>query len=368
MTVYIHQLPDWPNFYIDYNALAGQLANVRHRQGRLIGRMESLGFSLRNEAFLQTLTLDVLKSSEIEGENLDNKQVRSSIARRLGMDIVGLVPTDRNVDGIVDMMFDAIQNYDKPLTTERLFMWHASIFPSAYSGMTKIRIGSWRDDEKGPMQVVSGPIGREHIHFEAPSAERLKDEMKAFIDWFNSDDDTDSVLRAGIAHLWFVTIHPFDDGNGRIVRALSDVLLARSEQNIQRFYSMSSQIRQEREDYYDMLEEAQKGTLDITEWLAWFLDCLNRAFDGVEKMLADVLRKARFWTAWSDLSLNDRQRTILNKLIDGFEGKLTSTKWAKLAKCSHDTASRDINDLVNRGVLMKDAAGGRSTSYSLVEV
>jgi Fic family protein len=367
MTVYVHQLPDWPLFHWNYEALSDQLAAVRHRQGRLVGRMESLGFSLRTEAVLQTLTLDVLKSSEIEGETLDKNQVRSSIARRLGIDIGGLAPTDRNVEGVVEMMLDATCNYDKPLTKERLFGWQGSLFPTGYSGMSKIKAGAWRNDEKGQMQVVSGPIGRERVHFEAPSADRLEDEMVAFLNWFNSDDGADPVLRAGIAHLWFVTIHPFDDGNGRIARALSDMLLARSEQSNQRFYSMSAQIQQKRKDYYDMLEHAQKGTLDITQPLRWFLGCIDHAFDNMETMLADVIRKARFWKDCAGMPLNDRQRLILNKLLDGFDGKLTSTKWAKLAKCSQDTASRDINDLVYRGVLTKNPAGGRSTSYSLIE-
>lgn len=368
MSTYIHQLPDWPKFSWDYDALAGPLAAIRHRQGRLMGRMESLGFSLRAEALLQTLTLDVLKSSEIEGEFLDKNQVRSSLARRLGMDMVGLVPADRNVEGIVEMMLDATRNYDKPLTKDRLCAWHASLFPSGYSGINKIKIGNWRDDAKGPMQVVSGPIGHECVHFAAPSADRLEVEMNTFLDWFNKNDAMDLVLKAGIAHLWFVTIHPFEDGNGRIARAITDMMLARSEQSSQRFYSMSAQIRRERDDYYNMLEDAQKGTLDITEPLEWFLECLDRAFDGVETILAGVLRKAAYWNVWSELHFNDRQKLMLNKLLDGFKGKLTSTKWARIAKCSQDTASRDITDLINQGVLIKNSGGGRSTSYSLVEV
>ena len=283
------------------------------------------------------------------------------------MDIGALAPADRNVEGVVEMMLDATQNYDKPLTKERLFGWHASLFPTGYSGMRKIKVGAWRDDAEGPMQVVSGPVGRERVHFEAPPADRLEREMTAFLDWFNSDDGTDLVLRACIAHLWFVTIHPFEDGNGRIARAIADMTLARSEQSPQRFYSMSAQIRQERDAYYGGLEETQKGTLDITEALEWFLDCLDRAFDGAERTLASVFRKARFWESHAGVSFNDRQRLILNKLLDGFEGKLTSSKWAKLAKCSQDTALRDILDLVERGILTKDPAGGRSTSYSLKE-
>jgi Fic family protein len=367
MNRYIHELPGWPDFQWDQKKLAGPLAGLRHRQGRLIGRMETLGFSLRAEATLQTLTLDVLKSSEIEGEILDRDQVRSSIARRLGMEIDGLAPADRDVEGVVEMMLDATQSYSAPLTAERLFGWHASLFPTGYSGIRKIEIGRWRDDAKGPMQVVSGAVGRERVHFEAPAAKRLKKEMTQFLKWFNRTDDTDPVVRAGVAHLCFVTIHPFDDGNGRIARAIADMLLARSEQSSQRFYSMSAQIRIERKTYYDTLEKTQKGGLDITPWLEWFLGCLDRAFDGTEETLASVLRKARFWETHANTSFNDRQRLMLNKLLDGLEGKLTSSKWATIAKCSQDTALRDIQYLVNQGILAKDPGGGRSTSYSLTQ-
>ncbi len=294
MSRYIHELPDWPDFQWDQEKLAGPLAALRHRQGRLIGRMETLGFSLREEATLRTLTLDVLKSSEIEGEILDRDQVRSSIARRLGMDIGALAPADRRVEGVVEMMLDATQKYSAPLTAKRLFGWHASLFPTGYSGMSKISVGRWRDNAKGPMQVVSGAFGREHVHFEAPAAKRLKREMTAFLKWFNGTDGADTVLRAGLAHLWFVTIHPFDDGNGRIARAIADMALARSEQSAQRFYSMSAQIRIERKTYYDMLEKTQRGGLDITPWLEWFLGCLDRAFDSTEETLGSVLHKARF--------------------------------------------------------------------------
>jgi Fic family protein len=366
MLPYIYQLPDWPDFRWDQKKLGVLLAALRHRQGRLVGRMETLGFPLRAEAMLQTLTLDVVKSSEIEGEILDREQVRSSIARRLGMDIGGLAPTDRNVEGVVEMMLDATQHYSAPLTAERLFGWHASLFLTGYSGMSKITVAQWRDDSKGPMQVVSGPIGRERVHFEAPAAKHLEKEMKAFLKWFNETDETDLVLRTGLAHLWFVTVHPFDDGNGRIARAIADMSLSRSEQSAQRFYSMSAQIRTERKTYYEMLEQTQIGSLDVTPWLEWFLGCLDRAFDGTEETLGSVLQKARFWKVHGTAQLNDRQRLILNKVLDGFEGKLTSSKWAKVAKCSQDTALRDILDLVNQGILVKDAAGGRSTSYSLV--
>jgi Fic family protein len=367
MNRYIHELPDWPDFQWHQEKLAGLLAGLRHRQGRLIGRMESLGFSLRAEATLQTLTLDVLKSSEIEGEILDRDQVRSSIARRLGIEIGTLAPADRDVEGMVEMMLDAMQSYSAPLTAERLFDWHASLFPTGYSGMRKIEVGRWRDDSRGPMQVVSGAFGRERVHVEAPTAKHLKKEMTLFLKWFNGTDDTDPVLRAGLAHLWFVTIHPFEDGHGRIARAVADMVLARSEQSSQRFYSMSAQIRIERKTYYDTLEKTQKGGLDITPWLEWFLGCLDRAFDGTEETLGSVLHKARFWETHANTSFNDRQRLMLNKLLDRFEGKLTSSKWAKIAKCSQDTALRDILGLVDHGILAKDAGGGRSTSYSLTQ-
>ena len=367
MVQYIHELADWPQFRWDHKALAGPLAAVRHRQGRFIGRMEGLGFALRGEAMLQTLTEDVIKSSEIEGEVLDRDQVRSSIARRLGMDIGALTPADRHVEGVVEMMLDATQKFGDPLTDERLFAWHAALFPTGRSGMRKIIVGAWRDDATGPMQVVSGPVGHERVHYEAPPAPLLPAEMDAFLKWFNGNDGIDPVLKAGLAHLWFVTIHPFDDGNGRIARAIADMQLARSEGSPQRFYSMSAQIRQERNAYYDILEATQKGDLDITPWLAWFLDCLLRAIEGAEGVLGNVLRKARFWEQHRNAGFNERQRDMLNRLLGGFEGKLTSSKWAKIEKCSPDTALRDITQLIELGALVKDEGGGRSTSYSLAE-
>ena len=364
---YIHERSDWPEFRWDPKVLAEPLAAVRHRQGRLIGRMEGLGFDLRREATLRTLTEDVTTSSEIEGEILDRDQVRSSIARRLGMDIGGLVPADRDVEGVVEMILDATQNHTRELTDERLFGWHAALFPTGRSGMRRITVGAWRDDTSGPMRVVSGPVGRERVHFEAPQAARVAGDMQAFLAWFNGGKGIDPVLKAGVAHLWFVTIHPFDDGNGRIARAIADMQLARSEQSPQRFYSMSAQIRQERKAYYGILETTQKGDLDITEWLTWFLACLSRAFDGAEGLLAGVLKKARFWEKHAGDPLNDRQRDMLNRLLDGFEGKLTSSKWAKIENCSPDTALRDITDLLQRGILTRDEGGGRSTSYSLAD-
>ncbi len=368
MTTYIHQLEDWPRFRLDQKALAEKLAAVRNRQGRLTGRMEAFGFKLRAEANLETLTEEVIKSSEIEGEVLNRNQVRSSIARRLGVDIGALTPADRHVEGVVEMMLDATGKYDAPVTSDRLFGWHAALFPTGRSGMTKITVGAWRNNESEPMQVVSGPIGRERVHYEAPKAIELAKEMKAFIDWFNNNNEIDPVLKAGVAHLWFVTIHPFDDGNGRIARAITDMALARSEKSAQRFYSMSAQIRQERNAYYDILEATQKANLDITPWLEWFLGCLDRAFNGAETILASVLKKAHFWKMHASESFNDRQRAIIDRLLNGFEGNLTSSKWAQLAKCSQDTAFRDIDDLVGRGILTKGAAGGRSTSYLLAEV
>ncbi len=364
---YIHERDDWPAFRWDESAIAAKLAAARHRQGRLLGRMEGLGFDLRNEAMLRTLTQDVVKSSEIEGEILDIDQVRSSIARRLGIDIGALTPADRDVEGVVEMMLDATRGFDKPLTADRLFDWHAALFPTGRSGMSRIIVGAWRDDRSGPMQVVSGPIGRENVHYQAPDAGRLNAEMAAFLEWFDRKAKIDPVLKAAIAHLWFVTIHPFADGNGRIARAIADMALARSEGSAQRFYSMSAQIRHERNAYYDRLEATQKGDLDITPWLDWFLSCLGRAFEGAEAILANVLFKARFWEKHIQAPFNPRQRDMLNRLLDGFEGKLTSSKWAKIEQCSPDTALRDITELIDQGVLQKDPGGGRSTSYSLVE-
>lgn len=365
--MYIHELQDWPKFRWDKDRLAELLASVRHRQGRLIGRMEALGFDLRQEAVLQTLTSDIVKTSEIEGEKLEAEQVRSSIARRLGMDAGALRPADRDVEGIVEMMLDATRRYDEPLTGERLFAWHAALFPTGRSGMRKIRVGAWRDDGTGPMEVVSGPVGRERVHFTAPPAVRLEQEMASFLDWLNGPAGTDAVLKAGLSHLWFVTIHPFDDGNGRIARAIADMALARSEQSPQRFYSMSTQIRQERTAYYDILERTQKGTMDVTLWMEWFLGCLGRAIDGAHEILGSVLAKAHFWEGVRGVPLNERQKLVLNRLLDGFVGKLTTSKYAKLAKCSQDTALRDILALVEHGILVRGPEGGRSTSYALAE-
>jgi Fic family protein len=366
--MYIYELAGWPRLEWNRERIAATLAAVRHRQGRLIGRMEALGFRLRQEAVLKTLTEDVVKSSEIEGERLDAEQVRSSIARRLGVDIGALKPADRNVEGIVEMTLDATRRYDQPLTTNRLFVWHASLFPTGRSGMTGIKVGAWRDDSTGPMQVVSGPLGNEFVHFEGPPAARLTGEMKAFLEWFNTDIHIDPVLKAGLAHLWFVTIHPFDDGNGRIARAITDMALARSENSQQRFFSMSAQIRQERTAYYDILEQTQKGTTDITRWMDWFLGCLDCAIDGAQTTLSAVLAQARFWESVGTTSLNERHRIVLKRLLDGFEGKLTTSKYATLAKCSQDTALRDILHLVEHGILIRNPEGGRSTTYALAAI
>ncbi len=366
MAVYIHQLPAWPSFQWDAEKLNKLLAGVHHQQGKLLGNMERMGFSLQAEATLQTLTLDVLKSGEIEGEWLDAAQVRSSIARRLGMDIAGLIPADRHVEGIVEMMLDATQHFNEPLTEERLFGWHAALFPTGRSGIHKIVVGAWRDNPPhDPMQVVSGPAGKEKVHYEAPAAELLADEMKAFINWFNTNVTTDPLVKAAIAHLWFVTVHPFDDGNGRIARAIADMQLARADRTAQRFYSMSAQIRKERNTYYTILEQTQQGSLDITDWLDWFLQCMNRSLLASENILATILYKANFWKEHAATVLSNRQIIMLNKLLDGFVGKLTTDKWAKMTKTSQDTALRDIQDLIQKKVLVKEPAGGRSSSYIL---
>ena len=364
--MYIHEQPDWPHLHWNHEVLAAVLADIRHRQGRLIGRMEGLGFDRQREAVLGTLVEDVVKSSDIEGEKLDAAEVRSSIARRLGMDIGGIGCAGRDVEGVVEMMLDATRRYDQTLSAERLCDWHASLFSTGRSGMRRIAVGAWRASASDPMQVVSGPAGRERVHFEAPPAARVDAEMRAFLGWFEAPAETDPVLKAGVAHLWFVTIHPFEDGNGRVTRAISDMALARSEHSPQRFYSMSSQIRSERAAYYEVLERTQRGTTDVTEWMTWFLGCLGRSIEDAGTVLAVVLAKARFWERAAGLSLNERQRRVLNRLLDGFEGKLTTSKWAKLAKCSQDTALRDITYLVDRGILARNPAGGRSTSYDVV--
>jgi Fic family protein len=363
---YVWQNVQWPELRWDDTALAKLVTRASREQGRLLGKMEGLGFDLRAEAHLRTLTEDVVKSSEIEGEKLDKDQVRSSIARRLGMDVAGLIPADRDVEGVVEMMMDATSHYEKPLTAQRLFDWHAALFPTGRSGMRTIKVGGWRENTQGPMQVVSGPIGREKVHYEAPPADRVPKEMKKFLTWFAKPGDIDPLLVAGLAHLWFVTVHPFEDGNGRIARAIADMALARSEGTNQRFYSMSGQIRQERNEYYKMLERTQKSDVDVTRWQTWFLECLLRAIGGSQNTLAAVLTKARFWERFAKQPLNKRQVNVLNRLLDGFEGKLTSSKWAKLTNSSQDTAYRDIMDLIERGALQKDEGGGRSTSYSLV--
>lgn len=363
--MYIHEQKEWPNFTWEKSKLGDLLAEVRHLQGRLLGRMDALGFQLREEATLQILTQDVLKTSEIEGEKLDTQQVRSSIAKRLGIDITTSPGVDRNVEGIVEIMLDATRNYDLALTRNRMFSWHAALFPTRWSGLQRITVGRWRGKSSGEMQVVSGPIGREKVHYEAPSYDRLEAEMKLFTKWFNTHSNMDIVIKSAIAHFWFVTIHPFDDGNGRIGRAITDMMLARSEKSSQRFYSMSSQIQKERNEYYNVLEKCQKGSCNITFWIEWFLNCLKRAIEASDDMLEAILIKARFWKAHAGESFNDRQRCIINRLLDGFEGKLTSSKWATISKCSQDTALRDIAGLLESHILKKDDAGGRSTSYSL---
>jgi Fic family protein len=365
--LYIWQSGDWPKWRYDLAALAGPLAEVSRAQGLLMGRLVDVGMALRDQASLSALTEDVVKTSEIEGDQLNVESVRSSIARRLGVDIGALAPVDRHVEGVVEMVLDATANCSAPVTRDRLFGWQAALFPTGYSGLLQIKVGGWRDDATGPMQVVSGPIGRQRVHFEAPPAERLESETDRFLDWVNGASSEPPVIKSGLAHLWFVTLHPFDDGNGRIARAIGDLLLARADGSPQRFYSLSAQIQRERKPYYDILERTQGGTLNVTEWLAWFLDTLHRAVDQAQHALDAVLAKARFWQRFAGTTMNERQVKLVNRLLDGFEGKLTSSKWATIAKCSPDTALRDINELLARGVLRKSEAGGRSTSYELNE-
>lgn len=368
MKTYIHQTTNWTNFTWNNQQVMLKLGEARNLQGKLVGKMESLGFDLQNEAVLNTLTLDVIKSSEIEGEILERNQVRSSIARQLGIEIAGAVSSERHVDGIVEMMLDATQRHGLSLTKDRLCGWHAALFPSGWSNLYKITVGDWRKDASGPMQVVSGAMGKEKVHYQAPSSENLEAEMNTFLSWFEVENSTDLVLKAAIAHLWFITIHPFDDGNGRISRAITDMMLARSDKSVRRFYSMSAQIRIERKQYYEILEKTQKGNSDITDWVLWFLQCLINAIQSTENTLTNIFVKADFWNLHSKTILNERQQTILNKLFDGFDGKLTSSKWAKINKCSKDTALRDIQDLINKNILQKEISGGRSTNYELREI
>lgn len=362
---YIWQDAEWPSWRFDAATLAAPLAAVHRAQGHLLGRMAEFGVAQRDEARVRTFTADVLKTSEIEGEQLNPDTVRSSVARRLGVDIGASAPVDRNVEGVVEMVLDATRNYSAPLTRRRLWAWHAALFPTGRSGLHEIHVGNWRDDHAGPMQVVSGPYGRERVHYEAPPAERVDSEMDTFLQWFNSETAEDPVLRAGLAHLWCVTVHPFDDGNGRIARAVGDMALARAERSSERYYSLSAQIQRDRKNYYDLLERTQRGSMDVTEWLAWVLSCLLSALQQAESVLNEVVAKAKFWQRWAGVSFNERQIKLLNQLLDGFDGALTSGKWAKIAKCSPDTALRDITALLELRVLKKSEAGGRSTSYVL---
>ncbi|PVY57476.1 MULTISPECIES: Fic family protein [unclassified Simplicispira] len=392
---YIWQLSDWPHLVFDAAALAAPLAQVHRAQGMLAGRMAELGLAQRDQATLQVLTQEVITTSAIEGERLDLDAVRSSVARKLGLDIGALAPSDRHVDGVVDVVLDATRNYAQPLTPERLFGWHAALFPTGYSGRMRITVAAWRTDASGPMQVVSGPVGREKVHFEAPPAAALPAQTQAFFEWFEAAPAGDALIKAGLAHLWLVTLHPFDDGNGRLSRAVGDMALARAEETSaagppqgtsahpggsdprsggawgqhahQRFYSFSAQIQRERKDYYDQLEATQKGPLDVTPWLHWFLGCLLRAVQGTDATLAGVLDKAQFWQRWAGTPMNARQTLVLNRVLDGMEGKLTNAKWAAMGKCSADTALRDINDLLTLGVLARLKGGGRNTAYILVK-
>lgn len=366
--MWIYECIDWPNFFWDQEKITPRLIKVRHIQGRLLGRMQGLGFNLKQEACLSTLTNDVIKSSAIEGETLSPKEVRSSIARRLGMDVGGLVPASRDIEGIVEMMLDATQNFDKPLTEDRLFDWHAALFPTGRSGMQRIAVGAYRSEEASAMQVVSGAIGQEKIHFEAPAAVKLAQEMSEFLKWLDQKSEIDAVIKAAIAHLWFVTIHPFEDGNGRIARTIADLALARADNTRERFYSMSAQIEVQRKDYYAQLEVQQKSDVDITKWLLWFLKCLERAIEGAEKTLATVLHKSKLWDHLNQKSVNARQRLIVNRMFEDFKGHMNTSKYAKITKCSTDTAFRDIKQLLNIGAFIQNPGSGRNTSYRLANV
>lgn len=363
--IYIHEKDNWNNFTWNEKLVSKKLAETRNLQGRLLGKMESLVFDLQDEAVLNTITLEIVKSSEIEGEILDLEQVRSSVARRLGIELVGAIESERHIDGIVEMMLDATQHYDLPITKDRLFGWHSSLFPTGWSNMHKITVADWRKDTIGPMQVISGAMGKEKIHFEAPNSDRINSEIETLINWIELQNDIDPVLKSAIVHLWFITIHPFEDGNGRITRAITELLLARSDNSVKRFYSMSSQIRIERKQYYEILEKTQKGNSEITEWILWFLECLKNSFESTSELLSKILLKAEFWKVNTKTILNKRQQKMLNKLLDGFDGKLSTSKWGKICKCSQDTALRDIQDLMKKGIIQKEKSGGRSTNYEL---
>lgn len=363
MSKYIYEYKNWTEFTWKETQINAVFGEVRNLQGKIIGQMNSIGFATKEETSLRNLTLDVINSSQIEGEKLDYNQVRSSIARRLGINIAGLVETSRNVDGVVEMMLDATQNYQEPLTEKRLFGWHSALFPIGYSGMHKIEVGCFRT---GEMQIVSGAMGKEKVHFEAVPANKVKEEMKKFLHWFNNSNSLDPVIKAAIAHFWFIIIHPFDDGNGRIARAISDLMLARADNTVERYYSLSSQILVERKQYYAILQKVQSNAYDITEWLDWFLHCLKNSILATETTLQKIFRKTEFWKIYENTEFNERQRLVLNKLLDGFDGKLKSSKWAKITKCSQDTALRDIKDLIAKGILQQELGGGRSTNYELV--
>ncbi len=363
--IYIHEKDNWTNFTWNEKLVSKKLAETRNLQGRLLGKMESLGFDLQDEAVLNTITLEIVKSSEIEGEILDLEQVRSSVARRLGIELAGAIESERHIDGIVEMMLDATQRYNLPITKDRLLGWHSSLFPTGWSNMYKITVADWRKDTTEPMQVVSGAMGKEKIHFEAPNSDRIDSEILNLINWIESENDIDPVLKSAIVHLWFITIHPFEDGNGRITRAITELLLARSDNSVKRFYSMSSQIRIERKQYYEILEKTQKGNSEITNWILWFLECLENSFKSTSELLSKTLLKAEFWKINTKTILNERQQKMLNQLLDDFDGKLTTSKWGKICKCSQDTALRDIQDLIKKEILQKEKSGGRSTNYEL---
>jgi len=368
---YIWQRSSWPEFRWDNASLLKALGISRFQQGSLLTQMKDLGFDVRQQARAEVLIEEALKTSEIEGEHLDPNAVRSSVARRLGLPTAGMIPkNNQQADGVVQILLDATQDFEQALTPERLFGWHAALFPTGYSGLHKIQVASWRDDRSGPMNVVSGPIGREKIHYEAPPAERLVNEMNRFFCWWEeSRKEMDGLLRAGMAHLWFVAVHPFEDGNGRIARALTEMALAQDENLSIRYYSLSSQIMAEREGYYGILERTNNADGDITDWMKWFLECMSRAILSSNELLTNVMLKARFWKHHAQTRLKERQIKVLNRLLDagpgGFEGGLTNRKYAGMAHVSRATAQRELADLVQKGVLRLNPGGGRSTSYDI---
>lgn len=360
--MYIHQTADWPHFIWDKEKIEAELIKVNKAAGFLEGRLSAIGFDVRQLAAVEALTHDIVASYEIENMVLDSGQVRSSVARRMGVRITGETEPSHYVEGVVEMMLDAVDNYRSPLTDERLFGWHNCLFPTGRSGMEVINVGRYRTDA---MNVESGAMGREKIHYHAPEPEMVPVEMERFLAWFNSDDTPEDYVKSAVAHFWFVSIHPFDDGNGRIGRAIADMALSQADNSTMRYFSISRQINKEKREYNNMLEHCQKGSCDITAWIHWYLGCMLRAISGAEDMLSSILDKAIFWQNHSQTTMNDRQKNALNIWLDGYEGKLTVKNWAKKANTSVDTAARDVKDLVDKGLLVPKSGKHRNVPYGI---